>query len=199
MGDDIPDSETGFPIRGIDETNRRAADAIPPVESWNPPFLGDIDMHIAADGTWYYQGTPVKRDKMVRLFSRILHIDEEGRAFLVTPVEKVGISLEDAPFVAVRLEVENRDSKQVLTFETNVGDVVCVDADHPIRFSGDPTADGLRPYVRVRGRLEALVTRALVFDLVDHGCVEKVDGQSQFGIWSSGTFFSMAPTRALGC
>ena len=144
----------------------RAGRNAPPVERWDPPFCGNIDMVIRADGTWTYQGTPIARPALKRLFSTVLRKDEDGQTYLVTPVEKLGITVEDAHVQAVELSRDVRDGEPVLTFRTDVGDVVEAGPEHRLRFAADP--DGaFRPYVTVRGRLEARLTRALAFDLAD--------------------------------
>ena len=168
-----------------------------PVERWNPPFCGDLDMRIAADGTWYYMGSPIRRARMVRLFSTVLRRDEDGRTYLVTPTERFAIMVDDAPFLAVRMSVAGRGRDQAVSFETNVDDEVTVDEAHPLRFERQGDGDGLKPYVLVRGRLEALVTRALAFDLVDIAVAEEVDGTSWLGVWSGGRFHPMAPSAGL--
>jgi hypothetical protein len=168
----------------------------PPVEKWNPPFCGDLDMRIATDGTWFYLGTPIGRPALVRLFASVIK-REEGRYFLVTPVEKVGIRVEDAPFLAVEMEIENRGPEQSLIFRTNVDDVVRCDADHRLRFEPEAGTGGLRPYLHVRRDLWAKVTRALFFDLVAIGEVREERGERMFGVASSGEFFAMAPEAAI--
>ena len=160
-----------------------------PVESWNPPFCGDIDMRIAADGTWWYAGSPIGREAMVRLFASVLRRDSDGKTYLVTPVEKCGIQVDDVPFLAVDLAVDGDGEDQVLMFRTNVGDVVTADAGHPLRFAHDAHNAGLKPYVLVRGRLEARLTRSTLYDLVELGSESEVDGRPWFGVWSSGRFF----------
>jgi hypothetical protein len=160
----------------------QAQGALPPVERWHPPFCGDIDMRIAADGTWYYNGTPIERPAMVQLFARILR-KENDTYFLVTPVEKVGITVEDVPFIAVEMTA----SDGALTFRTGLGDVVIADADHPLRFENGE--EGFRPYIEVRHSLEARLTRALAQDIAALGMV--VDGW--FGVKSSGVFFAITP------
>jgi uncharacterized protein len=164
--------------------------ALPPVEQWVPPFCGDIDMRIARDGTWFYGGTPIRRPTLVRLFSTILRKDPEGYV-LVTPVEKVGIKVEDAPFLAVEMTVAQQGADQVLRFLTNVGDWVEASFNHPIRFER-AACDGIKPYVHVRGDLWALLTRALVLDLVEFGEIGEHDGARCFGVASAGSFFPMA-------
>jgi hypothetical protein len=161
------------------------------VHLWNPPFCGDLDMRIASDGTWFYMGTPIGRPALVRLFSTILK-REGDKHFLVTPVEKVGIRVDDAPFLAVEMQKQNgKDGTLLLRFRTNVDDWVDCDAAHRLRF--EPAADGgLTPYLHVRADLWAKVTRALYYDLVDMGAERMVDGQEMFGVESAGVFFAMA-------
>jgi len=170
---------------------------IPPVERWNPEFCGDLDMEIRADGTWFYMGTPIGRPQLVRLFSTVLRKDEDGKTYLVTPVEKIGIRVEDAHFIAVEMQVSGDGEAQKLTFRTNVGDVVEVDAEHSLRFVIDDESDGLKPYINVRGRLEALVGRAVMYDLVALGEEIEVDGVTMFAVRSNGTAFPMMPVDAL--
>jgi uncharacterized protein len=186
-------------LEGIAAAAREAAKAgstakgLPPVHLWNPPFCGDLDIRIATDGTWFYMGTPIGRPALVRLFSTILK-REDGKHFLVTPVEKVGIRVDDAPFLAVEM-VKEGDSQDplypLLRFRTNVDDWVACDDAHRLRF--EAAADGgLTPYLHVRADLWAKVTRALYYDLVDMGEERVVDGRPMFGVVSSGAFFAMA-------
>ncbi len=179
-------------------TSARAASkgGLPPVHLWNPPFCGDLDMRIARDGTWFYQGTPIGRAGLVRLFSTILK-KEDGKYFLVTPVEKVGITVDDAPFVAIDFEADGTGDDQTLTFETNVGDYVAAGPDAPIRVDRDPETGEPSPYVRVRANLEALIDRKSFYRLVDIGAHSAVDGVSWFGLWSGGIFFPVIPTKDL--
>jgi uncharacterized protein len=163
---------------------------MPPVHLWNPPFCGDLDMRIATDGTWFYLGTPIGRPALVRLFSTILK-REDGKHFLVTPVEKVGIRVDDAPFLAVEMQKDGEGPDRRLRFRTNVDDWVACDKAHGLRFTA--AADGgLTPYLHVRSDLWAKVTRALYYDLVDMGEERVVDGRAMFGIASAGEFFAMA-------
>ncbi|HEY8336657.1 MAG TPA: DUF1285 domain-containing protein [Tardiphaga sp.] len=173
----------------------KADKGLPPVHLWNPPFCGDLDMRIAADGTWFYLGTPIGRPALVRLFSTIMKV-EDGKHFLVTPVEKVGIRVDDAPFLAVEMLEEQGACDRVLRFRTNVDDWVDCDADHRLRF--DVADDGgLIPYLHVRAGLWAKVTRALYYDLVDMGEERVVDGMPMFGIVSAGEFFAMADAEQM--
>ena len=164
----------------------------PPVHLWNPPFCGDLDMRIARDGTWFYMGTPIGRPELVKLFSSIIRKDGEDY-FLVTPVEKVGITVDDAPFVALDFEREGND----LRFETHVGDSVMAGPDHPIRVVRDPITGEPSPYVVVRTNLEALIDRKSFYRLVDIGENETVDGVDWFGVRSGGAFFPIIPTAEL--
>ena len=176
------------------EALMRRADGLgrtPPVEKWNPEFCGDIDMRIAKNGLWYYMGTPIGRESLVRLFASVLRKDEDGKHYLVTPVEKIGIAVEDAPFLAVELHADGTGRDQVITVRTNVGDAVPIGPEHPMRFEPEPETEGVKPYVLIRGRLEALCARPLLFELVDIGSEETVDGADWFGIWSSGVFYPM--------
>ncbi|MEL6450346.1 MAG: DUF1285 domain-containing protein [Pseudomonadota bacterium] len=165
---------------------------LPPVHLWSPPFCGDLDMRIARDGTWFYQGTPIGRPGLVKLFSSILK--REGDAyFLVTPVEKVGITVDDAPFVAIDFEAAGTGADQVLTFVTHVDDVAVAGPDHPIRVLRDPDTGEPAPYVLIRADLEALIDRKSFYRLVDLGTHH--DGW--FGVWSSGQFFGIIPSDEL--
>ena len=172
-----------------------AGKGLPPVERWNPPFCGDIDMRIAADGTWFYNGTPIGRPALVKLFASILRRDPE-RFVLVTPVERVGIAVEDAPFLAVEMAVEGDGSGRRIAFRTNVDDLVQVDPDHPLRFERDE-AGGIRPYLRVRGGLWARVTRPLTYDLIELGEEREAGGESIFGLGVAGQFFPIAPAAEM--
>jgi hypothetical protein len=154
-------------------------------------------MEIAADGTWFYMGTPIGRTPLVRLFSTVLRKDEDGKTYLVTPVEKVGIRVIDAPFLAVEMQVIERDGAPLLTFRTNVGDVVEIDADHPLRFETKGEEGQLKPYLLVRGRLEALVSRPVMYDLVELGETIEIDGVAMFALRSGGEIFPVMPAAEL--
>ena len=165
---------------------------LPPVDQWNPPFCGDLDIRIARDGKWFYQGTPFERPELVKMFSSILK-KEGDRYFLVTPVEKVGITVDDAPFVAVDFDAEGTGRDQVLTFQTQVDDLASAGADFPIRISRDPDTGEPSPYVLVRRNLEALIDRKSFYRLVDLGAHH----DAWFGVWSGGTFFPIIPSEEL--
>ena len=165
---------------------------LPPVHLWNPPDCGDLDMRIARDGTWFYQGTPIGRPELVRLFSTILRKDGE-RYMLVTPVEKVGITVDDAPFVAIDFDAAGDGADQVLTFVTHVDDVAVAGSDHPIRVERDAETGEPSPYILIRADLEALIDRKSFYRLVD--IADHHDGN--FGVWSSGVFFPMVSSLDL--
>lgn len=167
----------------------------PPVERWNPPYCGEIDMRIAADGTWFYNGTPIGRPALVKLFASILRKDPDHHV-LVTPVERVGIAVEDAPFLAVEMAVEGEGADRQIAFRTNVDDIVRLDAAHPLRFDRDD-GNGVRPYVLVRGGLWARVTRALTFDLIALGEEQDRGGEAVFGVRAGGEFFAIAPAAEI--
>jgi hypothetical protein len=167
----------------------------PPVERWNPPYCGEIDMRIAGDGTWFYNGTPIGRAALVKLFSTILRKDPE-RYVLVTPVERVGIAVEDVPFLAVEMALEGKGAERRIAFRTNVDDLVSVDDAHPLRFERDG-GGGLKPYVLVRGGLWARLTRALTYDLVELGEEQETEGGAMFGITVAGRFYPVAPAAEI--
>ncbi len=165
---------------------------LPPVHLWNPPFCGDLDIHIAKDGSWSYLGSPINRFELVKLFSSILK-KEEGKYYLVTPVEKVGITVEDAPFVAVDFDAAGTGAAQVLTFTTHVGDTAVAGPDHPIRIVIDPETEEPAPYILVRANLEARIDRKSFYRLVD---IAEHNGE-WFGVWSDGQFFPLIRSEDL--
>jgi hypothetical protein len=191
---------TTQPQSGLDAiagaAKRAGARGLPPVHLWNPPFCGDLDMRIASDGTWFYLKTPIGRPALVKLFASVLK-REGDRYFLVTPVEKCGIVVDDAPFLAVELKVEHGERGQVLSFRTNVEDWVACGPDHALRFEPEAETGGLKPYLHVRRDLWAKVTRALFYDLVELGEERDIDGERMFGVVSAGEFFVMAPAASL--
>jgi uncharacterized protein len=184
-------------LEGIASEARRAGGkGLPPVHLWNPPYCGDIDMRIAADGTWFYQKTPIGRAALVKLFASVLK-REGDKYFLVTPVEKCGIAVDDAPFLAVELQVEGAGAGRRLNFRTNVDDWVACGREHALRFEPESATGGLKPYLHVRRDLWAKVTRALFYDLVDLGEEREIAGERMFGVASDGQFFVMAPADGL--
>ncbi len=173
---------------------------LPPVEQWNPPFCGDLDMRIASDGTWFYMKTPIGRPALVKLFASVLK-REGDNYYLVTPAEKCGIQVDDAPFLSVEMNAENDAqggaASRILHFRTNVDDCVACGPEHRLRFEPEPDTGGLKPYLHVRSNLWAKVTRALFFDLVELGEEREIDGAAMFGVSSMNVFFPMAPADQL--
>lgn len=165
---------------------------MPPVHLWNPDFCGNIDMRIARDGSWFYMGTPIGRAAMVRLFSTIIRRDGDDY-FLVTPVEKVGITVDDAPFVAVSLQATGQGRAQVLRFVTNVGDEVEAGGEHPLRVVLNAQTQEPSPYVHIRANLEALIHRNVFYQLVELAQPHEIDGKAWLGVWSGGVFFPIGP------
>jgi len=165
---------------------------LPPIHKWNPAKIVELDMRIHRDGRWDYMGSPIGRKRMVRLFSTVLRKDDDGEFYLVTPPEKLHIRVDDVPFVAVAMERKGQGKGQVLVFTTNVGDVTAAGPDAPLRMDIDAKTGEPAPYVLVRDRLEALINRAVFYDLVELGTEEEIDGVKRFGVWSGGVFFPFA-------
>ncbi|MEM1389848.1 MAG: DUF1285 domain-containing protein [Pseudomonadota bacterium] len=166
---------------------------LPPVDVWNPERSSDIDMEIRADGSWWHEGTKIKRERLVKLFSRILRRDEDGSYWLVTPYEKVVVHVEDAPFMAIRVDrsgVPGPD--QTLVCKTNLGDVTLAGPQAQLRVNTDPETLEPAPYVLVRGRLEAKLTRPVFYELADMA-VERHGQSGVLGVWSQGAFFELGP------
>jgi hypothetical protein len=184
-------SSGGFPL-GLASLQRDAASGrkLPPVEKWNPAHCGDIDIRIARDGTWYHQGSPIGRRELVRLFSTILRRDPDGYV-LVTPAEKMRIVVEDAPFLAVLMDVAGEGRAQRLTFTTNVGDETVAGPENPIRVETDPNSGEPAPYVHVRKGLEARIARAVFYQLADLGVPGEDEHTGYLGVWSGGQFFRL--------
>ncbi len=180
---------------GLEE--RAAPRKLPPVHLWNPAFCGNIDMRIARDGRWYYMGTTINRPAMVKLFAGILRREPDDSYVLVTPVEKVGIRVDDAPFVAVELAVQGQGREQSLAFRTNLDDVVPLDTAHPLRVALNPASGEPSPYIVVRDRLEALIARPVFYELVAMAeARQTADGGSELGVWSGGVFFALGTVEA---
>ncbi len=180
----------GFDLSQLIKSARAQADGDGerPVDKWNPEYCGEMDMRIKADGSWWHEGTRITREPLVRLFASILRKDDDGETYLVTPVEKIRIEVDAAHFTAIRVDVEGEGSDQRVFFTTNMDEVVEAGADRPIWIEIDKGNGEPRPFVSVRGRLEALMTRPVFYELVDHA-VEKEDGE--LGIWASGTYFPL--------
>ena len=185
----MPDPPADLSALSLAEVARLAeARKLPPVEQWNPSHCGDSGMRIARDGTWFHEGSPIGRHNLVRLFSTILRREPDGGYVLVTPAEKLDIEVEDAPFTAVEVKAEGEGRARTLAFRLNTGDVVIAGPDHPLRFV--EAEDGPHPYVQVRPGLEALVVRAVYYELAN---LALEDGAEPPGLWSGGLFFAVAP------
>ena len=172
--------------------SRAGARGPAPVHLWDPPFCGDLDMRIARDGTWFHEGTPIGRERMVKLFASILK-REGDRHYLVTPVEKVGITVDDAPFVAVDVA---RDDEG-LRFTTNLGELAVAGPEHPIRVVRDPETGEPSPYIEIRSGLEALIDRKSFYRLVELGETAPHENEDWFGVRSNGVFFPIIPAAEL--
>ena len=161
-----------------------------------PPLVRG-DMRIARDGTWFHEGTPFTRLPLVKLFSTVLRRTEDGGYMLATPVERVAIEVEDAPFVAVEAIAEGEGEARTLRFRTNIDEWVTLDADHPLRVVDDPASGEPSPYIRLRDGIEALIARSVFYDLVE-AAVERPgdDGATVLGIWSAGSFFPLGTAPA---
>ena len=187
----MPDAPPDLSSLSLAEVVRLAEEKkLPPVERWNPGHCGDSGMRIARDGTWYHEGAPIGRPAMVRLFSRILRREPDGSYVLVTPVEKLTIEVEDAPFVAVELKSEGEGRDRSLAFRLNTNEVMVAGPDHPIRL--DCGGDGPHPYLEVRAGLEALVARSVYYELAE---IALSEGGRPPGLWSGGAFFALEPDR----
>ena len=181
----------------MDQVKTASKKGPPPVHLWNPAYCGEMDMRIARDGTWFHDGTPIGRAPLVKLFAGILKL-EEGRYYLVTPVEKLGIQVEDAPFVAVDFSVSGEGDNQEITFTTNVGDEAVAGPDHPIRVTRDAETGAPSPYVMIRRGLEARIDRKSFYRLVEMGETAPHEGEDWFGVRSGGMFFPVIPAAELG-
>ncbi|NOX83527.1 MAG: DUF1285 domain-containing protein [Alphaproteobacteria bacterium] len=166
--------------------------SLPPVHKWHPDFCGDIDIVIKPDGTWFHEGTPIGRARLVRLFSTVMRRDGDDY-FLVTPVEKLQITVEDAPFVGVSMQVEGTGQSQNLTFTSNVGDTATAGPDHRLVFRKHPKTGQAAPYIDMRAGLEARIARAVFYDLVELGEKRQMNGVEMFGVWSGAVFFPFGP------
>ena len=187
-------------LNGLQALISRAGNSergLPPVEKWEPEFCGDLDMVIKSDGTWFYMGTPIGRHALVKLFSTVLRKDADGKTYLVTPVEKIGITVEDAHFVAVEMNAAEIDGEQVLTFRTNVGDVIEAGPENPMHFVTVAENDGIKPYLSVRGRLEAVLARPVMYELISYGEEIEVAGEKMFAVRSKGEVFAIMPADEL--
>ncbi|TGY87593.1 DUF1285 domain-containing protein [Marinicauda algicola] len=180
-------------MQSLVEAAEAGGGGLPPVDRWNPEACGKMDLVIRRDGSWWHEGTRITRERLVRLFSRILRKDADGKTYLVTPVEKIEIEVEAAPFLAIRMDAEGEGKAQRIAFLTNMDEAVIAGPDHPIRV--ETGADGEpEPYVHVRGNLEALINRATFYDLAERAVEgEDAEGRKVMGVWSEGVFFPLGP------
>jgi uncharacterized protein len=207
-GETVTGSQSGARLRG--ETSAAGAPSLAtisaraeaaagrPVEAWDPPFCGSIDIRIDREGRWFYMETPIARPAMVALFASILRRETDGFHYLVTPVEKLRIAVDDAPFLAVEMRAEGRGGSQVVGFRTNLDGWILAGSNHPIRFVVDAATEGLKPYLGLDCGLEALLSRALIPDLVERAEQRVIDGRPMLGIASGGSFFPLPAARAAG-
>lgn len=187
MTDRLPPAQSL--LNSLPESTLGAAQEPAPVHLWNPEFSGDMDMHIARDGTWYHEGGPITRLALAQLFSGILRLEQDGCYYLVTPVEKWRIRVDDAPFVATRLEVTGQGEQQQLRFFTSLEQQVLADSDHPLAVSVDEHSGEPSPYILLRSNLRALIHRNVFYQLVELAEERHLDGQTRLGVWSAGEFF----------
>jgi len=184
-------------IQGLGDLIRHASSrGTAPVDQWDPPYCGDIGLKIDTHGDWHYQNSVISRPALVQLFARVLRCEKDGKHYLVTPVEKVDVQVADAPFLAVEMQVDGRGPDQRLTFRTNIDDVIVADAEHPLLFREEAKSGGMKPYVRVRSRLYARLTRALYFELVDWFENTDAADPDQLSIMSSGVAFPVVDSDA---
>ncbi|MCH9765383.1 MAG: DUF1285 domain-containing protein [Alphaproteobacteria bacterium] len=184
-------------IQGLGELIRQASvRGSAPVEQWDPPYCGDIGLKIDARGAWSYRDSPISRMPLVQLFARVLRCEKDGKHYLVTPVEKVDIAVVDAPFLAVEMQVDGSGPEQTLTFRTNTDDIVRCESDHPLLFREQVESGGLKPYVRVRGRLYARLTRPLYFDLIELAVATSQDEDAEYFVVSGGSKFPIVPATS---
>jgi hypothetical protein len=197
---EIEDDPVAKGLSGLESLVSRAGGTkkgMPPVEKWNPEFCGDLDMVIKSDGTWFYMGSPIGRHALVKLFSSVLRKDADGKTYLVTPIEKIGITVEDAHFIVVEMNAHQENGEQVITFRTNMDDVFEAGPENLIRFVTVKDNEGVKPYVLVRGRLEGVLARPVMYELIAHGEEVEVDGKLMFSVRSKGEIFPIMPADEL--
>jgi len=178
-------------LETIYEFSKKEKNSLPPVDKWNPEFCGDIDMKIMRNGKWFYMGTEIKRPAMVKLFSGILRLDSDNFYYLVTPVEKVRISVEDAPFIATSLISENKDNINHLYFITNVNEKILLTKNNPLEIKIDNKTEEPSPYIFVRKNLKALISRSVFYELIELASKKNIDGKDCLVIDSAGEVFKL--------
>lgn len=187
MSDDPVNLKGIETIYSFSKSNKKS---LPPIEKWNPPFCGDIDMTISKSGKWYYMGSEIKRPAMVKLFSGILRLESDNSYYLVTPVEKVRIQVEDAPFVAVAITKEQSEGMNTVTFRTNLNDEIVLSKENPLSIEIKKN-DEPSPYITVRNNLRALISRSVFYELVDLAETIPIDGVQYLAIKSQGEIFKI--------
>ena len=178
-------------LETIYEFSKQQKNSLPPVDKWNPKFCGDIDMKIMRNGKWFYMGTEIKRPAMVKLFSGILRLDSDNCYYLVTPVEKVRISVEDAPFIATSLISENKDNINHLYFITNVNEKILLTKNNPLEIKINNITEEPSPYIFVRKNLKALISRSVFYELIELASKKNIDGKDCLVIDSAGEVFKL--------
>jgi len=181
------ESDSAQSLQSLIDAARSAGDGLPPVHLWNPDHCGEMDLVIKRDGSWWHEGSRITRQSLSRLFSTILRKDDDGIHYLVTPVEKIAIQVELAPFTAIRVDVSGTGENQSLIFTTNIGDLVEAGPERPISVSFDTETSEPTPLVRVRRKLDALIARSVFYELADHA----VERDGVMGVWSAGRFFAL--------
>jgi len=179
------------PASLLHNISKLGEDELPPVHLWNPPLCQNVDMKISRDGKWYFMNSPIGRERMVRLFSKVLRYDDDGNYYLVTPVEKIKLEVEDKPFLVIDFRIDNIGKDQIIYFETNTNDIFQLNTDHPLRVTVNKTSNEPSPYVLVRSNLEGLISRNIFYKLVDISVNETINGITRQGIWSNNSFFSL--------
>ena len=189
----MPNDQYNFAkgLETIYEFSKKEKNSLPPVDKWNPKFCGDIDMKIMRNGKWFYMGTEIKRPAMVKLFSGILRLDSDNCYYLVTPVEKVRISVEDAPFIATSLISENKDNINHLYFITNVNEKILLTKNNPLEIKIDNKTEEPSPYIFVRKNLKALISRSVFYELIELASKKNIDGKDCLVIDSAGEVFKL--------
>lgn len=196
MENTLNGSKPQFSLQDLMKALQDTEEGERPVEKWNPDYCGEMDMIIKSDGSWWHEGSRITRKGLVNLFASILRKDEDGRTYLVTPVEKIGIQVERGHFIGVRVDVEGEGKDQRLFFTTNLDEVVEAGPDNPIRVETDPQTLEPAPYVTVRGRLEAAMSRPVFYELVENAVEIETEQGKQLGIYAAGTFFPLGPVGA---
>ncbi len=193
---DIKAGNTHFDLAALARAAKEGGKGLPPVDIWHPEFCGEMDMVIRADGSWWHDGVMITRKPLVKLFASILRKDDDGRTYLVTPVEKIAIQVERGHFLAVESEVDGVGEAQIIRFRTNMDDIISIGPDNPLRVETDNNTLEPSPYIGVRGRLEAMVIRSVFYDLVDRAVEIDVAEGKQLGLYSQNCFFPLGPVNA---